>query len=407
MASKTNFHAYTIQQEYHSLAVDHWKIQRRLRRDVDYKVYVHYHPYTEELIEKLNTDGLIAMLDVNYLGDLKQNLTPYYTPGSAVVSPFPKEEIDVSDDGPYSVYNWELFFHAPLSIAVQLSKNQRFAEAQRWFHFIFDPTSNDKKVAPPQRFWKFLRFRQETKTQFIQEMLTELAKAEDSELKQRIEKSIQAWRDKPFQPHVVARGRYLAYQMNVVMKYLDNLISWGDSLFRQDTIETINEATQIYILAANILGPKPQKVPPRGKTSPKTYAQLKAAGIDKFGNALIEMENDFPFNISPTTSATPSEGATNAVFGIARTLYFCIPQNDKLLGYWDTVADRLFKIRHCMNIEGIVRQLPLFEPPDRSRNACEGGGCGYGYRKHHQQHQSAFIKYPWTDAVAKSPGTLQ
>ena len=28
-----------------------------------------------------------------------------------------------------------------------------------------------------------------------------------------------------------------------------------------------------------------------------------------------------------------------------------------------TVADRLFKIRHCMNIQGVVRQLPLFEPP--------------------------------------------
>ena len=30
---------------------------------------------------------------------------------------------------------------------------------------------------------------------------------------------------------------------------------------------------------------------------------------------------------------------------------------------WDTVEDRLFKIRHCMNIDGVVRQLPLFEPP--------------------------------------------
>ncbi|MCY7392548.1 MAG: hypothetical protein LH647_14000, partial [Leptolyngbyaceae cyanobacterium CAN_BIN12] len=44
-------------------------------------------------------------------------------------------------------------------------------------------------------------------------------------------------------------------------------------------------------------------------------------------------------------------------------LYFCIPHNDKMLGYWDTVADRLYKIRHCMNIEGVVRQLALFEPP--------------------------------------------
>ena len=43
--------------------------------------------------------------------------------------------------------------------------------------------------------------------------------------------------------------------------------------------------------------------------------------------------------------------------------YFCIPNNEQLLGYWDTVADRLFKIRNCMNIEGVVRQLALFEPP--------------------------------------------
>src|SRR5205085_8054679 len=48
---------------------------------------------------------------------------------------------------------------------------------------------------------------------------------------------------------------------------------------------------------------------------------------------------------------------------LGSTFYFCIPKNDQLLGYWDTVADRLFKIRHCMNIEGVVRQLPLFAPP--------------------------------------------
>src|SRR5262249_11012702 len=31
--------------------------------------------------------------------------------------------------------------------------------------------------------------------------------------------------------------------------------------------------------------------------------------------------------------------------------------------YWDTVEDRLFKIRNCMNIKGVVRSLALFEPP--------------------------------------------
>ncbi|MCC7547537.1 MAG: insecticidal toxin protein [Burkholderiales bacterium] len=364
MANKANFHESIIQinTKYGDLV---WVNQGRQRRRVRYSLTPHYHPWTEELIRKLNTDGLPALLDAKWQSTLVTTLTPgFYTPGAAFTGAFPKDVIDVSDDGPYAIYNWELFFHAPLLIAVHLSKNQRFEDAQRWFHYVFDPTSTDTSIDPPQRFWKFLRFREETAPEFITEILTELSKTGDSELKRRTEKAIQAWRDKPFQPHVVARGRYLAYQYNVVMKYLDNLIAWGDHLFRQDTIETLNEATQVYVMAANLLGPKPERVPPLHKPVSKTYAQLKAAGIDKFGNALIELENQFPFNSSNAASGdATSSGADGAVFGIGRTLYFCIPQNDKLLAYWDVVADRLFKIRHCMNIEGVVRQLALFEPP--------------------------------------------
>jgi hypothetical protein len=359
-----NFHDSMIVTWMKPRNVIDWLISFRPERTVDYHFEPHYHPYVDELIEKLNTDGLQALLDPVYQADLARPLAPaLYQPGTNVAGDFPKDEIDVSDDGPYSIYNWELFFHAPLLVAVHLSTNQRFKEAQTWFHRIFDPTNTDPTVPPPLRFWKFLRFRQETTPEFIADLLKALAEPGDSELKRRIEKSIQAWRDKPFQPHVIARGRYLAYQLNVLMKYLDNLLAWGDSLFRQDTIETLNEATQIYVLAANLLGPKPEKVPPRRKTVAKSYAQLKAAGIDKFGNALVELENEFPFNSSASGSGDASTSGAEAVFGIGRSLYFCIPQNDKLLGYWDLVADRLFKIRHCMNIEGIVRQLPLFDPP--------------------------------------------
>src|ERR1043165_8074493 len=120
-------------------------------------------------------------------------------------------------------------------------------------------------------------------------MLTELAKGEDTELKRRIEKSIQAWRDKPFQPHVIARGRYLAYQLNVVMRYLDNLIAWGDQLFRQDTIETINEATQLYVLAAEILGPRPALMAPRAEPQIRTTASLDPQ-LDAFSDQLVAIE---------------------------------------------------------------------------------------------------------------------
>src|SRR5204863_2838789 len=103
---------------------------------------------------------------------------------------------------------------------------------------------------------------------------------------------------------------------------------------------------------------------PAGTVQPKTFAQLKAKGLDEMGNALVELEGKFPFNLGTADSGgIPDEESAGPLFGIGRTLYFCIPPNEKLLGYWDTVADRLFKIRHCMNIEGVVRQLALFDPP--------------------------------------------
>ena len=334
-----------------------------------------FHPFVGDLISKLNLDSLSGMLDARWQDSLKQGFfEDLYQPTNSDlvhVESFPKE-IDVDEHRPYANYNWEIFFHIPLTIAVHLSKSQRFAEAQRWFHYVFDPTSNDTSVEPPFRFWKFLAFRKENDSKQIDEIvrLLSIPRANltpEEQLRQDdILNGYDAIRNKPFQPHAVARTRHLAYQYYVVMKYLDNLIAWGDHLFQQDTIESINEATQRYVLAANLLGPRPQRVPPRGMSRPKTFAQLKNEGLGPIGNALVELEGQFPFNLVAPNSGAPGGGSaedTSAVFGIGRTLYFCIPRNDKMLGYWDLVADRLFKIRNCMNIAGVVRPLALFDPP--------------------------------------------
>jgi len=106
----------------------------------------------------------------------------------------------------------------------------------------------------------------------VDELLRLLAKPEDRctadelALKALVVAGYEAIRDNPFQPHAVARSRVVAYQYAVVMKYLDNLVAWGDSLFRQDTIETINEATQLYVLAANLLA-RARRSPRRPATS--------------------------------------------------------------------------------------------------------------------------------------------
>jgi hypothetical protein len=234
-----------------------------------------FHPFVGKLIEQLNTKSLAGLLDANEHEKWAMSFFEsfYEVLGSNTVIDGSPKEIDVSTGGPYAIYNWELLFHFPLAIAVHLSKNQRFADAQRWFHYIFDPTDTSKQ------YWNFLRFRQISEVTPIDEQLQLLGKSEltedEEKLRETLLYSYNSIKNHPFQPHPVAQLRVFPYQYAVVWKYLDNLIAWGDSLFRQDTIESINEATQIYVLAANILGTRPQAIPPRGTIRAKTFHQLK------------------------------------------------------------------------------------------------------------------------------------
>jgi Tc toxin complex TcA C-terminal TcB-binding domain len=89
-----------------------------------------------------------------------------------------------------------------------------------------------------------------------------------------------------------------------------------------------------------------------------SYAELTPPGIepDELGNPWVELESMLPVD--------PGSGGGSTATSAPRMMpYFCLPSNDKLMAYWDTISDRLFKIRHCMDLEGQLRPLPLFEPP--------------------------------------------
>ena len=290
-------------------------------------------------------------------------LPPEY---SSVPDCYPREVVDFASNGAYSSYNWELFFHAPLLIANLLNKNQRFEEARDWYHFIFNPIGMESSMpggSAMSKYWITKPFFETTDPQYVQQRIDNILRmlagdtsvpGYSAQAKKDLEDQVIDWRTHPFEPHRIANYRTVAYEKTVVMKYLDNLVAWGDYLFRQDSMESINEATQLYIMAAEILGPRPKKIPPQRKPPVESFNELEQE-FDKFSNALVEVEN-----LVPQLSGNGSDGSDQAPLPM---LYFCIPQNDKMLGYWDTVADRLYKIRHCMNIEGVVRQLALFEPP--------------------------------------------
>mgnify|MGYP001793133692 CR=1 FL=1 len=243
-------------------------------RDLEYQFYLHSHPYILELVQRLVRQSISGLQSIDTESTNTTENTPKnseyilyedffqeaYQPNNKLIdSNHPVKDLDFSVSGAYSAYNWELFFHIPITVAIHLSKNQRFEEAQQWFHYIFDPT-DDSDGPTPERFWKVKPF-QTTDVESVERILVNLQTQEDSKLLEDTLASINAWKNRPFQPHVVSRYRQTAYMMKTVMAYLDNLLDWGDSLFQQDTVESINEATQVYVMAANILGRRPQAIP--------------------------------------------------------------------------------------------------------------------------------------------------
>ena len=219
--------------------------------------------------------GLGGLLSLNYQNTLQESGAPVATPSSALL--VPQNLSAFSFAGPFGVYFQEVFFHIPFLIANNLNSQQRFSAAQRWYHYIFDPTSSD---TGPNRVWRYRKFKEELlRPDALRKALTD-------------PDALEQYRRDPLNPHAIARLRPGSYQKAIVMKYIDNLLDWGDALFTEFTMESLNEATMLYALAADILGPRAVEVGDCGEASaaPLTYTDVsKSLGVNS--DFLIELEH--------------------------------------------------------------------------------------------------------------------
>ncbi len=425
--------------------------------EVDDDIVIMY-PYqnrlgSEYVLKRLNTtldrklqralfnQGVKAVLDLEFQKNLKENDLPFRFLGDDFLNDA-QEVIDngIPDfKGSLGTYFREIYFHIPFLIANHLNSQKKFADAQHWYHYIFDPTSNkipedletitnpmERKKRMADRVWQFIEFRDHT-LQSWKDRLND-------------QQAVSVYKNDPFNPHAIARLRLGAYMKSITMKYIDNLLDWGDHLFAQDTMESINEATLLYMLACEILGKKPAELGDCEKgdedeTYDELYRRMNNGVCRSFLNNVesnTQNESERPTApednfIIPTPSwifqneqwlsgyftttvvnATSNNSNTseNAIVGLdgpnflktpdydigitkdtlfdglqlndkfgnilellsfhtsflKQTCLFCIPPNPDLLGYWDRVDDRLFKIRNCLNISGVRRQIPLFAP---------------------------------------------
>lgn len=225
------------------------------------------------LSRRLFSGGISSLLDTAFQASLKEAHLPLANRSTSLL-------VQTSAEDPlanaYGIYFRELLFEIPYATALSLNSQQRFASAQRWFHYLFDPTNSDTDA---DRVWRYREFRNVT-LPTLRDALTNTA-------------AIAAYQDDPFNPHAIARLRPGTRQRAVVMRYIDNLLDWGDSLFTEFTMESLNEATMLYVLANDILGPRPADVGDCGEggVDPRTYEQIELHALDKGSSEfLLELE---------------------------------------------------------------------------------------------------------------------
>jgi len=291
------------------------------------------------------------------------------------------EKFEYNLNGAYSIYNWEMFFHVPYLISNRYFVEGNYDEALKWMHFIFDPRISEGHSSA--KYWKFKPFADYNATEGIDDILSDLKPYGSNEEKDDIDKQIENWSNDPFKPHNIARIRINAYMKAIIMRYIDIIIARGDESFRLDTMESINESLQYYVIAAQLLGKKPEVLEtsildakPYSKFNSNTFGNA----IESFEEALIKPENaaylerfvesnEIEIASKPSTKDSNQKDMVTSIFSMmdksdtVEKLYFGIPKNDKMFSYWDKVADRLFKIRNSLNIDGVSRKVSLFAPP--------------------------------------------
>ena len=350
------------------------------------KIMNFYAPFIQHFTARLFGTGIEGLLSLDTQRQTRHYFEDDYGELTESVQSFypPYEKVDFTTNGSYSKYYEELFLHCPLYVAKYLSDNHKFELAQKWYHYVFNPLSN-KDESTPSKYWNYKPFKSNCDDSLVEFFKILNYTGEDYNKlkdKEEYEEIIAEWKDDPFNPYLIAELRPIESKKYVVLNYIDNLIKWGDFLFTQNTREKIEESRLKYLYALSLLGPKPQIIKQNNKNIKNyTYNDLHIKGLDKFSNALVDLENQsiftnkiveprtnitFYYNTNSTISnLTHSDNINQSTLpsAVGKTFYFCIPQDDQLLKYWDIVNDRLFKIRNCMNIHGIKQQLSLFDPP--------------------------------------------
>ncbi|ENZ1876830.1 hypothetical protein ACGGXQ_003634 [Salmonella enterica] len=294
--------------------------------------------FAKELINKANVS-----IDDLLTWDTQLTLEPAMTSGA---SPTPMDFY-----GANGLYFWELFFYMPWLVASRLSQEGNYANAQKWFNYIFDPSAcgraNSNADYPEPDYWS----------------VRPLVEANAQE-------SLAALILNPDDPDMIAKADPVHYQKAIAMAYLANLIAAGDADYRLLTNDGLAQAKLRYVQVKTLLGPRPD------------ISTLQQWQPDTLENIASQRNTDLTaLEDSASISLHAFAGSSTLAQDVTINDAFSLPLNAQLLNYWDVIDSRLYNLRHNLSITGQPINIPLYATPVNpallvQMNATEGSLTG-------------------------------
>ena len=239
--------------------------------------------------------------------------------------------------GAYGKYLWELFLYMPWLIAHRFNLEQRYAEAETWLKYLFDPARKHSQVSPDQPYWGLSALNSDSA-------------------------HMGYLHDNPDDPNQIALSAPVHFKRALYALYVDILLNRGDAAYRQTTSESLNEAKLWYVRAQSLLGPEPsvQVVDPWAST---TLGDLTRHIDDTLRATERKMERA---EFDKLSSADHSKLA-RAIHRVSDSQLLCVPPDKAMLARWEKVQSRLFNLRNHLDLTGKPLRVPLYAPPASPR----------------------------------------
>ncbi|MEM8207871.1 neuraminidase-like domain-containing protein [Morganella morganii] len=253
-------------------------------------------------------DGNGWQLETNY---------PHTFPGLESVSGLSQPDEPMDFSGANALYFWELFYYTPMMVAMRLLQEQNFTEANRWISYIWRPAASGAGD------WRVRPLKEDT-----------------------------SWNADPLDsvdPDAVAQNDPMHYKVSTLMKLLDLLIARGDSAYRMLERDTLTEAKMWYMQALGLLGDKPLTLISSDWNNPSLSDAADQTKTKQRQDEISRLRSG---------GLLPEVRTANTLTGL-----FLPQQNEKLLGYWQTLEMRLFNLRNNLAIDGQPLSLPIFAAP--------------------------------------------